>query len=349
MCSARGCGGFPAGRPALLLDFAPLGAPLEPRPVPGTAFEAELAFHPGSVPLRAVIAGELDAVEPAPGAFGGGGVGEALRSVATALAANPWLDEWPVVLRDAIPDGRDGGDWIASTADGALPLGGPIDARWRLLAVSGGRPVSLFGLWNGTSLTPLAAGDGDPDGGPVTAFDRPHGRRTPSRTTLDGARTVPLDGVRGSPRAAGGRGRDRAGLGAGLAGRLPRAGPGRGARRALESSSGARIGASGSRAATAPSSPARAGSRAIAASCRRRGRERLRPAASAGTAASGRRVLAAGLDELRSQSGDHATLWVFAENHPARAFYARFGFLPDGAEGVDDGTGLDEIRLRVRL
>ena len=62
----------------------------------------------------------------------------------------------------------------------------------------------------------------------------------------------------------------------------------------------------------------------------------------------GSAVLAAGLDELRSQS-EHATLWVFAENHPARAFYARFGFLPDGAEGVDDGTGLDEIRLRVRL
>ena len=143
--------GLSGGRPALLLDFAPLGAPLEPRPVPGTAFDAELAFHPGSVPLRAVIAGELDTVEPAPGTFGGGGVAEALRSVATALAANPWLDEWPVVLRDAIPDGRDGGDWIASTADGALPLGGPIDARWRLLAVSGGRPVSLFGLWNGTA------------------------------------------------------------------------------------------------------------------------------------------------------------------------------------------------------
>ena len=47
-----------------------------------------------------------------------------------------------------------------ATADGALPLGGPGDARWRLLAVSGGRPVSLFGLWNGDTLTPLAAGDG---------------------------------------------------------------------------------------------------------------------------------------------------------------------------------------------
>ena len=64
------------------------------------------------------------------------------------------------MFADAIPDGRDGGHWIASTDDGALPFGGPVDARWRLLAVSGGRPVSLFGLWNGDTLTPLAAGDG---------------------------------------------------------------------------------------------------------------------------------------------------------------------------------------------
>ena len=45
-------------------------------------------------------------------------------SVASAVAANPWLDEWPVVLRAAVPDGRDGGAWSATTPDGALPLGG---------------------------------------------------------------------------------------------------------------------------------------------------------------------------------------------------------------------------------
>jgi ribosomal protein S18 acetylase RimI-like enzyme len=62
----------------------------------------------------------------------------------------------------------------------------------------------------------------------------------------------------------------------------------------------------------------------------------------------GTALLEAGLDELRSH-GDHATLWVFTDNHPARAFYARFGFTPDGAERVDEGTGLAEIRLRAEL
>ena len=62
----------------------------------------------------------------------------------------------------------------------------------------------------------------------------------------------------------------------------------------------------------------------------------------------GAALLAAALDELRPHCA-HATLWVFTDNHPARAFYARFGFTPDGAERVDEGTGLREIRLRAEL
>jgi hypothetical protein len=123
------------------------------------ALEASLAFHPSATPLRALVA-ESGPVEAAPGAFGAGGVEDALGAVAAAVASNPWLDEWPVVLREAVPDGRSDGAWTASAFDGALPLGGSERARWRLLAVSGGRPVSLFGLWNGEVLKPLAAGDG---------------------------------------------------------------------------------------------------------------------------------------------------------------------------------------------
>jgi hypothetical protein len=152
--------GLECGRPALLLDFAPPGAPLEARPPAGTSVRAQLAFHPGAAPLRAIVAGDTGSLEPAPGRFGGGGAQAALAEAAAAIAANPWVEEWPVVLADAVPDGREGGTWSAGTADGALALGGPEDARWRLLALSGGQPVSLFGAWNGSVLTPLAAGDG---------------------------------------------------------------------------------------------------------------------------------------------------------------------------------------------
>jgi hypothetical protein len=151
--------GLETGRPALLLDFAPPGAPLEPRPAPGMALEAALAFHPSATPLRALLA-DPGPVSPAPGVFGAGGASAALRTVAAAVALNPWLEEWPVVLGAAVPDGSDDGPWSVTTSEGALPLGGSAAARWRLLAVSAGRPVSVFGLWDGAALTPLAAGDG---------------------------------------------------------------------------------------------------------------------------------------------------------------------------------------------
>jgi hypothetical protein len=152
--------GLETGRPALLLDFAAPFAPLESRPPAGTAVDAELAFYPGATPLRALLAGDTGALGAAPGSFGTAGVEAALTVAADAIAANPWLDEWPVALAAATPDGRAGGAWALGADDGALPLGGSERARWRLLALSGGRPVSVFGLWNGEALRPLAAADG---------------------------------------------------------------------------------------------------------------------------------------------------------------------------------------------
>jgi GNAT superfamily N-acetyltransferase len=43
---------------------------------------------------------------------------------------------------------------------------------------------------------------------------------------------------------------------------------------------------------------------------------------------------------------EDVTLWVFAENDRARSFYTTMGFTDDGAEAVDPGTGVLEIRMR---
>lgn len=55
------------------------------------------------------------------------------------------------------------------------------------------------------------------------------------------------------------------------------------------------------------------------------------------------------LDELRRGGWRSVTLWVLAENGPARTFYSRFGFEPDGAETVHERSGQEEIRLRALL
>lgn len=60
----------------------------------------------------------------------------------------------------------------------------------------------------------------------------------------------------------------------------------------------------------------------------------------------GGRLLSAAIERLEAAGHATITLWVFAANEPARRFYARHGFLPDGGERVEAAFGEPEIRLR---
>ena len=148
--------GLESGRPALVLDFAPPGAPLAPGSPVGMALHGELAFYPSAVPLRALVASDDAPLAPVREAFGHASAGEALAAAAAVLAANPWAGSWPLAIAAAVPDAP--GDAPAlHAADGALPLTGHPAALWRLAALAAGSPVSVLGAWDGRALRPLAA------------------------------------------------------------------------------------------------------------------------------------------------------------------------------------------------
>jgi len=149
--------GRASGRPALVLTFAPPGQPLPALPA-GHVLRGELAFYPGAAPLRALVA---DAGEPArAGCPEGEDVTAALESFAAALAADPWLDRWPVLLADVAP-ARGAGGWALVDGEGAaLPLAGHVDP-WPLLAVSAGAPITVAGEWSAAGLRPMTCWDGD--------------------------------------------------------------------------------------------------------------------------------------------------------------------------------------------
>jgi hypothetical protein len=74
------------------------------------------------------------------------------------VADDPWLDAYPVLLADVLPlPSRE--QWQLADADSpaAAPLLGPASARWRLTAISGGRPVPVFAEAGPSGLRPLAA------------------------------------------------------------------------------------------------------------------------------------------------------------------------------------------------
>jgi hypothetical protein len=87
-------------------------------------------------------------------------VGAALEEHAAALGASPWLDRWPMALAQATPARARDGWALVDGAGAAVALTDP--EPWPLVALSGGRPLEVFGEWRRGRLRVLwAAG---PDG-----------------------------------------------------------------------------------------------------------------------------------------------------------------------------------------
>ncbi|MFB6893508.1 SWIM zinc finger family protein [Kitasatospora sp. NPDC056327] len=161
--------GAKTGRPALLLAFGRPGQAPELALPTGQVVEAELAFHPGARPLRAVLgirhgAPEAASDTPPPGLT----VAEAVAGYGDAVADDPWLDAWPTVLGEVVPVLSDEG-WHLTDGRHLVPVhraAVPEAALWRLAAVSTGRPLTVFGEYGHRGFAPVTAWgrDGRPIG-----------------------------------------------------------------------------------------------------------------------------------------------------------------------------------------
>ncbi|MHC0433549.1 SWIM zinc finger family protein [Streptomyces sp. O3] len=153
--------GIESGRTALLLSFGAAGrAPELALPV-GLALDAELSAYPGAGQLRAGLGERFAAPEPTRARPRGMDTEEAAAAYGTALRDDPWLDSWPVTLDRVIPTPT-GDTWQLADAEGksALPLSATALSRpglWKLAALSGGAPVTVFGECGHRGFTPLTA------------------------------------------------------------------------------------------------------------------------------------------------------------------------------------------------
>jgi hypothetical protein len=149
--------GARTGRTALVLQFAHGGTPFKEAIAPGTSLAADLAFWPSAHPQRALLHQRHGPPAPIAAAPPGAPtLATYLDSFAQATARQPWLDRDLAFLRAVVP--TCGGElaWhVRDTEGAALPLAG--DDHWRLLALSGGRPLDLAAEWDGEALRPLGA------------------------------------------------------------------------------------------------------------------------------------------------------------------------------------------------
>ncbi len=154
----------------MLLQFS-AGTQLLPPPLlPGTYQQGSMHFFVSALPLRAAFGADMQLLAQPPSDCDGfaefaesanepSDITACLTCYAQSLAANPFKEQHPMLLRAVVPQfaSAAASPWMLRSAQGAaLPLDQHFKDAWRLHSIAGGAPVQVFGLWDGSAFLPLA-------------------------------------------------------------------------------------------------------------------------------------------------------------------------------------------------
>ncbi|WP_309892358.1 SWIM zinc finger family protein [Archangium sp.] len=161
--------GATSGRTALILQFAAgPGARFAESFLLGTAVPAELVYWPSAAPQRALVQERKGEVRPHTEPVPSLTLEGLCQRFADELSRNPFRERTAAMLGAVVPVvDKAGSGWLRDATGTAVRLG--TCDRWRLLALSGGQPIDVFGEWDGEEFRPLSAraeGRLHPLGGP---------------------------------------------------------------------------------------------------------------------------------------------------------------------------------------
>ncbi|MBO9309214.1 MAG: hypothetical protein J7551_05465 [Chloroflexi bacterium] len=154
--------GLQTGKMALLLDYAhpmALGKSLDRSFPPATWLQTACVYFPSAYPLRALAKSRQSvAASPTDLPHAHQTLRAALAAYADALSANPWLERFPMLVAQLVPFYENGALALVDSNGDALPITTlePMSLA-RLIAVSGGAPITIFGEYDGRAFLPLSA------------------------------------------------------------------------------------------------------------------------------------------------------------------------------------------------
>lgn len=150
--------GIDTERDALLLDFVWGNQGFEQYWNLGQIIEGELCYYPSSQPLRGLFKTHHLIQKNIHLPQGHSNFESFATAYANAIATNPWLSSYPVLLSDVVPLMNEGQFLLVDSDKKQLPINDHLqEKKLRLLALSCGQPISIFAEWNGYHLTPLSA------------------------------------------------------------------------------------------------------------------------------------------------------------------------------------------------
>jgi len=121
----------------------------------GLTFDGTVHLFPGADSQRGLLTDWRRVPERPTALPRAGSVAAGLAECAAALALHPWREVFPLTLRAVVPGQEDGHWWLIDEERGRLPLLDQGLVAWRLLALGEGRPLDLFGEWDGRFFRPL--------------------------------------------------------------------------------------------------------------------------------------------------------------------------------------------------
>ncbi len=144
-------------RMATLTEFAQGGPNFLGHYMTGTRFNGEVVYYPSTVPMRCIMKNQMSVSEHSEAINAHPDCESFLSTYAKALSANPWVLQFPCCIKNVIPVTKNNNIFIVDKNKKALPLHQSEQEGWKLLAISGGQPITIFGEWTGKMLVPLSA------------------------------------------------------------------------------------------------------------------------------------------------------------------------------------------------
>ncbi len=151
------------GNIVLVLDFAFGNMGFSTAWMTGYTYHAEVIYYPAAYPMRVVVKNaEVNNMSSHQiGHHFKYSIREFFEMYGKVVAQNPWVGDFPILITQLTPvfnqnqirfiDGEK--KYLNSHF---ISEKGNHHIGWKLMALSGGYPISLFGEWNGEKITPLS-------------------------------------------------------------------------------------------------------------------------------------------------------------------------------------------------